>query len=637
MTERFSWTGRLPGRPVRKIVMLAVCLAAASGCTTASAQGGMAKDRSAAAQAPNIVLVMTDDQGYGDVGVLGNPLVKTPHIDSLYQESVRFTDFHVDPTCSPTRAALLTGQSSMRAGVWHTVMGRSLLPREKVTMAEHLSHGGYRTAIFGKWHLGDDYPYRPEDQGFDYTLIHGGGGVGQTPDYWGNNQFDDIYYEDGKPTPFKGNSTDVWFDAAEKFLSEKSDAPLFAYVALNSPHQPWRAPDEYVEPYRKAGLPEQMSLFYGMITHVDKRVGQLKKLSENLPNGRPTIFIFMTDNGSSFHDYSAFENGVPVGLSQEYRDRIAAGNWQHNAGMRGYKSSVYEGGHRVPFMISGSGIDGGRDVDVLSAHFDVLPTLLDMAGVKPAQPDFDGRSLADFIVSPANAVASDRAIVVTNQRVFDPAITRPMSVMTERWRYVVHGETNTVELFDIEADPGQKSNVIAQHPDVAAQLAGELNRWWTGLDVDLAGKTIPVGGDAPDVVRLTSMDWMEAPDTDAVPWFPGFDYRDQPREAIGWIGKEDKFAPLPWYLTVNEPGSYQIDLLLHDKPGSTPINAKYAILEVGDRHEVIPIKDGAILASTTLDLPAGFAKLRGWFADDAAAATGRPAFYVYVSKANLGG
>ena len=189
---------------------------------------------------PNIVLILADDLGYGDLGYHGNPVVSTPHIDRLATDSVRFTNFHVDPTCSPTRAALMTGRHSLRTGVWLTVLGRSLLPAREVTMAERLRDHGYRTVIFGKWHLGDNFPFRPQDQGFDETVVHGGGGVGQAPDYWGNTQFDDTYFRNGNPEQFRGYATTVWFDEAIEFIRTHRQDPFFVYVATNAPHQPWR-------------------------------------------------------------------------------------------------------------------------------------------------------------------------------------------------------------------------------------------------------------------------------------------------------------------------------------------------------------------------------------------------------------
>jgi arylsulfatase A-like enzyme len=224
---------------------------------------------------------MTDDQGYGDLGRHGNSMIRTPHLDALHGESIRLTDFHVDPTCSPTRAALLTGRYSTRTGVWHTVMGRSLLYEDEVTLADILARDGYRTGIFGKWHLGDNFPFRPEDRGFHDVVIHGGGGIGQTPDYWGNRYVDDHFLTNGTWTPYEGYCTDVFFDQALRFIERNRDRPFFAYIPTNVPHSPFIAPEGLDEAYRERGVPEPMASFYGMIENCDTNIGRLRaKLRE---------------------------------------------------------------------------------------------------------------------------------------------------------------------------------------------------------------------------------------------------------------------------------------------------------------------------------------------------------------------
>jgi len=187
---------------------------------------------------PNVILVMTDDQGYGDLACLGNSVIKTPNLDRLYAKSIRLTNFHVDPTCTPTRSALMTGHYSSRTGAWSTFMGRSLLRKDEVTMGDVFTAGGYRTGIFGKWHLGDNYPFWPHDRGFGEALIHGGGSIGEAPDYWDNNYFDDTYFNNGKAEKFKGYCTDVWFNEAIKFIEANNDRPFFCYISTNSPHGP---------------------------------------------------------------------------------------------------------------------------------------------------------------------------------------------------------------------------------------------------------------------------------------------------------------------------------------------------------------------------------------------------------------
>ncbi|MEE8467884.1 MAG: sulfatase-like hydrolase/transferase, partial [Planctomycetota bacterium] len=197
---------------------------------------------------PNVILVITDDQGYGDLAGHGNAMISTPHMDRLRRESVRLTDFHVDPTCSPTRSALMSGRYSTRTGVWHTIMGRSLMDGGEETLAEVFRANGYRTGMFGKWHLGDNYPTRPQDQGFEHVVWHHGGGVGQGPDYWGNDYFDDTYEVDGQWQKFSGYCTDVWFREATAFIEREDERPFFAYLSTNAPHGPFLVAESYSQP-----------------------------------------------------------------------------------------------------------------------------------------------------------------------------------------------------------------------------------------------------------------------------------------------------------------------------------------------------------------------------------------------------
>jgi arylsulfatase A-like enzyme len=292
------------------------------------AKGSSGAHSRASERPPNVVLVLTDDQGYGDLACLGNPILRTRNLDALYGQSVRLTDFHVSPTCSPTRAALMTGRYNNRTGVWHTVMGRSLLRRDEVTMADLFAAAGYRTGIFGKWHLGDNYPFRPQDRGFQEVLCHGGGGIGQTPDFWGNDYFDDTYWHNGVLEKSTGYCTDVWFDAALRFIESNRHRPFFAYVATNAPHSPYRVAEKYSRLYAGQTVPN--AGFYGMITNIDENVGRLMRTLQRLGLEENTILIFMTDNGTA------------AGMQ---------GGKGFNAGMRGTKGSEYDGGHRVPCFL----------------------------------------------------------------------------------------------------------------------------------------------------------------------------------------------------------------------------------------------------------------------------------------------
>ena len=335
---------------------------------------------------PNVILIITDDQGYGDIAAHGNPVVQTPALDRLHATSIRLTDFHVDPTCSPTRAALMTGRYSTRTGVWHTIMGRSLMAPQEVTLAELFQSSGYRTGIVGKWHLGDNYPLRPQDQGFDEVFVHGAGGVGQGPDYFGNDYFDDVYLRNGVPEETDGYVTDVWFREALAFMERNQEAPFFLYLSTNAPHGPYFVKERYADLYRAQGVGDTMARFLGMITNIDDNMALLLARLEELGLDDNTILIFMTDNGSA--EGAANWRGEPA-------------TWNgYTAGMRGGKGSEYDGGHRVPFFLRwpAGNLSGGMDFDLLSAHIDVLPTLADLCSLDlPRNVNLDGKSLVPVL------------------------------------------------------------------------------------------------------------------------------------------------------------------------------------------------------------------------------------------------
>jgi len=185
---------------------------------------------------PNIVLVITDDQGYGDLACHGNSIIKIPNLDRLHDESIRFANFHVSTTCAPSRGALMTGRHTNRLNVFHTITGRSMLWEDERLLPQILAENGHTNGMFGKWHLGDNYPYRPEDRGFHEVVRHGGGGITQGPDYWGNDYFDDTYERNGKFEKFDGYCTGVWFAEAKRFVAENQEKSFFLYLATNAPH-----------------------------------------------------------------------------------------------------------------------------------------------------------------------------------------------------------------------------------------------------------------------------------------------------------------------------------------------------------------------------------------------------------------
>jgi arylsulfatase A-like enzyme len=459
---------------------------------------------------PNVILIVTDDQGYGDLGAHGNTVIQTPHMDALHAQSVRLTDFHADPTCSPSRAALLTGRYAMRTGVWHTIQGRSMLDPDEVTLAETLRDAGYETGMFGKWHLGDAYPCRPEDQGFTTILTHGGGGLGNLPDYWGNDYFDDYYRSntDGWQQ-HPGYCTDVWFEQATAWIEEQkdSDTPFFCYLPTNAPHGPFFAPERYVQMYEDLGLEGTHAAFYGMITCIDDNLGRLMAYLDDQGLASNTIVIFMTDNGST---------AAP---------RTGTGEGAYNAGMRGYKGSNYDGGHRVPCFIRwpAGGIGGdaatARDIGALTAHFDLMPTLLDLCGVRADEgviERFDGTSLAPVLRREAASThpRGNRYVVVQSQRIERPAHGRRPAVLSERYRLV-----NGRELYDMQEDPGQRNNIAADQPELVELHRQVYEAWWEDLTAALPDVAYILGDDAANPTLLTTHDLHhDEPGHDGVPW-----------------------------------------------------------------------------------------------------------------------
>jgi arylsulfatase A-like enzyme len=547
--------------------------------------------RAATARRPNVILILTDDQGYGDLACHGNPVLRTPHLDRLHAESVRFTNFHADPLCSPTRSALMTGRYSCRTGVWATVLGRSLLRRDETTMADVFQSAGFRTGIVGKWHLGDNYPFRPQDRGFQDVLVHGGGGVGQTPDFWGNRYFDDTYFRHGKPEKFTGYCTDVWFDNAVRFIEANRARPFFLYLATNAPHAPFEVADSYRRPYLEAGLTRQRASFYGMIANIDENVGRLRRKLAELGLAENTLIVFMTDNGSG--------GGAPYGPGG------------FSAGMRAAKASAYEGGHRVPCFLHwpAGGFKQGRDFPVLAGHFDLLPTLTELTGLKRAggQP-LDGRSLAPAL---RGGRLADRTLVVQVQQRDVPRRWNNSAVMTEQWRYV-----NGQELYDITADPAQSADVAARNPEVSARLRNAYENWWTDVSARFGEyNEIVIGSERENPCRLTAHDW-HVPAPAAVPWNQNVVRKGL--EANGF-----------WAVEVERAGRYEITLRQQPAEADSPVAATRARLKIGGIEQSKAIAPRAAWVSFDVELKPGKTRLETEFSGGAYSFG---AFFVYIRR-----
>ncbi len=438
---------------------------------------------------PNVIVVLTDDQGYADLGCTGNPWIKTPNIDEFSWESFRFNDFHVGPLCAPTRGGIMTGRRALRNGVWATCWGRSILKIGEYTLGNLFEDNGYKTGMFGKWHLGDNYPCRPEDMGFQRVVAHKGGGVGQTPDFWGNNYFDDTYFEDSNPTHFDGYCTDVWFEQAKKFISENKDEPFFAYIATNAPHSPYLVAEKYTKMYSdNKDIPNPD--FYGMITNIDENFGELRTFLKENDLEDDTILIFMTDNGSS----------GSAQLDSKTQLEVRG----YNAGLRGMKGSYYEGGHKVPFFVrypNGNIVNG--ETNELCMHTDMFPTLAEICGLT-----YKDDLLLDG-VSFAKTFNGEKMDTRTEFLQY-----RQSSLIPEKWTNVVLKDKYRLvygkELYDISADPSQQNDIAEQNPELVKSMREAHEKWWDEiLDEVIAVTPIVLGNENENPTVLNAMDMSE--------------------------------------------------------------------------------------------------------------------------------
>ena len=390
----------------------------------------------------------------------------------------------------PRQIEIIRETLSEYNGVWATCWGRSLLRPGEVTLADVLHSNGYATGMFGKWHLGDNYPYRPQDRGFDTVVAHKGGGVGQTPDFWGNNYFDDTYFHNGQPVEHTGYCTDIWFNEAIKFIREKHDVPFFAYIATNAPHDPYLVDEKYTAHYR--GIDDIVSPeFYGMIENIDENFGRLRVLLKELNIENDTLLVFMTDNGSS-------------GAAELDENQFVRRGY--NAGMRGMKASYYDGGHRVPCIMrwSGGGVEN-RDIDELCFHVDFMPTLLSLCGVDtPDGINFDGVSLAGLLRGEAQRIDGERVDFVQYRQYTEPPRKWENAVITREYRLI-----NGCELYNIKKDPEQRHDISGTNLETVEYMRALHEEWWHEVAPYLDDYSpITIGSDMENPTRLDAMDVM---------------------------------------------------------------------------------------------------------------------------------
>lgn len=563
---------------------------------------------------PNVIVILTDDQGYGDLSCHGNPRLRTPNLDRLHGESVRLTDFHASPMCTPTRSQLMTGRDALMNGAMNVSSGRTPLRTDLPTMAEIFARSGYRTGMFGKWHLGDGYPYRPEDRGFQEALWFPSSHIGSAPDAWDNDYFNDRYRHNGRLERYQGYCTDVFFREALRWIRGRGAArePFFAYIATNAPHGPLFVEERYRRMF--AGLPRSVASFFGMIANVDENAGRLEQALRETGLRDNTLLVFMTDNGGT------------------------AGVDFFNAGMRGRKIGLWEGGHRVPCFLRWplGGLSGGRDVDELTQVQDILPTLIGLCGLTPPPGTrFDGLSL-EGLLRGKTAQLPDRMLVVQFSRM---NVGRPQwgdaAVLWRKWRLVANAQ-----LYDVAKDPGQQRDVIREHPEIAARMRDHYDRWWKGVEPRLDSfLPVHIGGRAENPALASPTEWADS-------------FLDQSAQ----IRRGEKRNGA-WHVMVEEGGEYTFRLRRWpadvDVPMRAPLPAHAgedggypagvalpiakARLVIGARDLTQAVGPADREAVFTLGLPEGWARMQTWFYDEAGEEISG-AYYVYVErKAQDGG
>jgi arylsulfatase A-like enzyme len=430
---------------------------------------GHASAASIAGKRPNILFVLCDDQGYGDISAHGNPILKTPNMDRIHNEGVRFTDFHVSPTCSPTRSALFTGRHEFKNGITHTILERERLTLNATTLAQVLQTAGYTTGIFGKWHLGDEADHQPNRRGFDEVFIHGAGGIGQTypgscGDAPGNTYFNPAILHNGKFEKTEGYCTDVFFAQAMKWAGSVKGRPFFCYIPLNAVHAPLQVRPEDEARYKDKVKEENVAKYFGMCANVDDNLGKMLAWLAERGLEKDTLVIYMNDNGGT--------GGVRV----------------YNAGMHGAKGTAWIGGTRAASFWRWPGTLKPADCGALAAHIDFFRTLAEIAGAKlteDARKQAEGRSLVPLLENPGAAWAERVLFTHVGRwpKFSDPndAKFKMCSVRSPQWHLVSPdgGAGPKWQLFDVKADYGEQNDVAARHPEIVRQLSGAYDKFWS--------------------------------------------------------------------------------------------------------------------------------------------------------------
>lgn len=589
------------------------------------------------ANRPNVVLILTDDQGYGDIRANGNPWINTPHLDWLHDNGISLEDYHTDPLCAPARSALMSGRYSFGAGVYSTLNGRYYMKPELKTMADYFHEGGYGTGLFGKWHLGDTYPYHPENRGFDTVVSFGGGVIGETPDYWNNNYYNDTYIVNGVEKKFDGYCTDIWFDSAVDFMDKniEEDKPFFCFLPTNAPHGPLNVDPSYYEKYKAMGLAENRARFYGMIECVDENIGKIMGHLKEKDVFDNTIIIYFGDNGSAGGCITDADSHVIDG---------------YNAGMRGKKGTTYEGAHRnACFLSTPNNILGEpRAIHGITAHMDLLPTLADICGLATPE-NIDGISMAKALQAGECHVNPDRTLVVHNMQRDMPQKFKDYSVIKNNMRLVrpLTNESNPFllgsfgssvdvdpEIYDIAKDPSELTDVYEDHKELAIELTRFYEEWYDER-LEEAMKYSPIYFLKDQPMKLTCHAWHECTKM-------CFSQRNV-RNGVDGNGYHS--------IEVVDPGKYKIELRRYPREAGIPLdgtcesvpgderiaedweagriyNIVSADIRVAGLKDAVDVVSGQECVEFILDLPKGPSHMRTRFFLENGKSIG--AYYVYV-------
>lgn len=465
---------------------------------------------------PNVLLIITDDQGWGDINSHGNDSISTPNLDKLAAQSYRFDRFYVSPVCAPTRASVLTGRYHLRTGV-HGVTGRREVMRNtEFSIAEIFKSQDYRTSYFGKWHNGAQYPHNPVGQGFEYFF-------GFCAGHW-NNYFDTHLEYEGEMVKTEGYITDVLTDSAIAEIKRSRALPFFQYISYNTPHSPFQVPDPYFNKYRESGFDDKTAAIYGMVENIDDNVARLMKALEETGLEEKTIVIFMTDNGPN--------------------------SWRFNGNMRGKKAWVDEGGVRVPFFLKIPWLSKEEiHIEKMAAHIDILPTLVNLCGLElPVGLELDGVDLGPYLYDrekeiPDRFIYTDRGL----------GLKRPWALRSEKYLLTVKKDTF---LYDLKKDPFQKSNIAKDHPRIVENYINRYNKWYREVTAfGMKPPPIEVGHLKAPVVRLPA---HEAKNSNHVNF----------KEGHGWandwfVNFKDPEDSISWKVKVIREGIYNVHVLLN--------------------------------------------------------------------------